>query len=126
MTRAAVMIRGLACAVVALVALVVAGCSSTAGHVPQAARTPTTRAVILQLIGPHGPENQVVPARVTVPNVVGESVTEADAAITGVGLVAAANPTLCHSHTTAVRAAVERTVPAAGSLVARGSLVILC
>jgi hypothetical protein len=122
MTRPAVMIPGLACAVVALV---VAGCSTT-GHAPQAARTATTRGVIIQLVGPNGPENRIVPARVTVPNVVGDQVTEADAAITAVGLVPAANPTVCHSHTNAVRSSVRQTVPSAGSRVARGSLVVLC
>jgi hypothetical protein len=123
MTRPAVLIRGLACAVVALVA---AGCSTTAGHAPQAARTTTTRGVIIQLVGPNGPENQIVSARVTVPNVVGDSVTEANAAITAVGLVPAANPTVCHSHSTAVRSTVRQTVPSAGSRVARASLVVLC
>ncbi len=126
MTRAAVMIRGIGCAAVALVALVAAGCGSTTGHAPEASRTTTTKGVVIQLVGPNGPENQVVPARVTVPNVIGESVTEANAAITDVGLVPAANPTVCHSHTTAVRSTVERTVPTVGSRVARASLVVLC
>jgi hypothetical protein len=63
---------------------------------------------------------------VPVPNVVGESWTEADAAVTAVGLVAAQNPVVCHSHTTAVRAEVRRTVPGAGFFVAPGSLVIFC
>ncbi len=123
MTRAAVMIRGLACAAVALVAT---GCTTTAGHAPQAARTTTTKRVIIQLVGPNGPEDQVFPARVTVPNVVGDWSAEANAAVTAAGLVPAANPTVCHSDTTAVRAKVERTVPEAGTSVARGSLVVFC
>ena len=123
MTRAALMMRGLASAAVALVAT---GCTTTAGHAPQTAPTTTTKRVIVQLVGPNGPEDQIVPARVTVPNVVGDSSAEANAAVTAAGLVPATNPTVCHSDTTAVRAKVERTVAGPGSLVARGSLVVFC
>jgi PASTA domain len=119
--------------VVAAVALVVAGCGATVGRTPGAARTTvphTERIVILGLAGAKGPPfrepESVDSGDVPVPDVAGESWTEANAAVTAVGLVAAQNPVLCHSHTTAVRAEVERTVPGAGTSVAPGTLVVFC
>jgi PASTA domain len=118
--------------VVAAVALVAAGCGATAGRAPQSA--PTTvlhhnRVVILGVSGAKGPalpEPGVDSGEVPVPNVVGESWADANAAVTALGLVPAQNPVVCHSHTTAVRAQVEGTVPSAGSFVEPGSLVVFC